>query len=99
MSDDLLLDRLRSAAAAAGDAGSPVAQSEHELLATTALRRWRSFDRRTKKKNPTLEERVEDLAKGIRDRFEPHRSLVGPLMVDYRHLATVLADVLRTRDE
>ncbi len=38
--------------------------------------------------------RVEDLAKGLRDRFESEPTLTGPLMTDYRHLAIQLAAVL-----
>jgi hypothetical protein len=37
---------------------------------------------------------VEDLAKGLRDRFEVNPAAAGPLMEDYRHLAARLAAVL-----
>jgi len=40
---------------------------------------------------------VEDLAKGLRDRFQVDPSLTGPLMEDYRHLAGRLAAVLADR--
>jgi hypothetical protein len=59
------------------------------------LRRWRSFGNRAGKRRPSDEARIEDLAKGLRDCLEPDRSLVGPLMEDYRYLARVLAPVLK----
>jgi hypothetical protein len=47
------------------------------------------------KRRPSDDDRIEDLAKGLRDSLEADRSLVGPLVEDYRHLARVLALVLR----
>lgn len=41
----------------------------------------------------SLETRIEDLAKGLCAAFESTPDLVGPLMVDYRHLARTLAGV------
>jgi hypothetical protein len=79
----------------AWEAGSPIARcNDRQVLATTALRRWRSFDRRTRIKRPTLDDRVEDLAKGLRDACEPDPHLTGPLMEDYRHLARAIAAAL-----
>lgn len=63
--------------------------------AEVVLRRWRSFNRRTRIKRPTFEHRVEDIAKGIRDAIEPDRHLVGPLMEDYRYTAQVLAEAIQ----
>ncbi len=56
-------------------------------------RRWQSFQRRHRKAAGTWDQRSEDLAKGLRDAFEPDRLLVGPLMEDYRHLASTLGQV------
>ena len=77
--------------------GSPVASYDEERqheTALLALRRWHNYDRRLKHNASTHEQRIEDLAKGLRDAFEPDRKLIGPLMTDYRHLARTLAEVL-----
>ena len=87
----------RSSARAAMDRlhadGSPVAgpESADEVI-RVGWRRWQSFERRHKKATSSGE-RVEDLAKGLRDAFESERQLVGPLMEDYRHLASILNGV------
>jgi hypothetical protein len=78
--------------------GCPVAgrddAARREIVAI-AVRRWRSFGRRSgHPRQATHAERVEDLAKGLRDRFEVDPSLTGPLLEDYRHLAVRLAAVL-----
>jgi hypothetical protein len=71
--------------------GSPVVRPEAvETTIAVGWRRWRSFDRRAKHSGD-FEARVEDLAQGLRDRFEANRQLVGPLMEDYRFLARTLA--------
>lgn len=62
-----------------------------EAWVVTALRRWRSFDRRNKVKHPTLEHRIEDLAKGLRGSDDP---LNAP-MYRYRDLARAMAEVFR----
>ena len=72
--------------------------SDDVRVVEVAMRRWRSFDRRTKVRRPTVEHRIEDMAKGIRDAIEPDRRMVGPIMEDYRHTASVLAAVLQTQD-
>ena len=71
--------------------GSPVVrpQSADEIIGV-GWRRWQSFERRHRKAADSSDERVEDLAKGLRDAFEPDTRLVGPLMEDYRHLASIL---------
>lgn len=78
--------------------GCPVAGhdvSARREIAELAARRWRSFGRRSAHGGrATLAERAEDLAKGLRDRFEDDPALAGPLMEDYRHLAARLAAVL-----
>ncbi len=65
-------------------------------MADIALRRWRTFDRRNKKKRSGRADRMEDLAKGLRDAGDMDRHLIGPLMEDYRYLAGELASVLET---
>ncbi len=97
MDDALLIQHLALALERLWDDGCPVAGHDAgswQDTAQVALRRWRSFDRRSKRKPPTCEERIEDLAKGLRDAAERDRRLVGPLMEDYRHVARTLAGVL-----
>ncbi|MGW1061184.1 hypothetical protein [Micromonospora rubida] len=53
-------------------------------------RRWQSFKRRHWKAAGSWDQRLEDLAKGLRDAVEPDGRLVGPLIEDYRHLASTL---------
>jgi hypothetical protein len=67
--------------------------ARREIVAI-AVRRWRSFVRRSHSHQASHAERLEDLAKGLRDRFEVNPSLTGPLMEDYRHLAVRLAAAL-----
>ncbi|MFC7359370.1 hypothetical protein [Nocardioides astragali] len=62
-----------------------------EAIVTVGWRRWNSFERRNGKRSSGIEVRVEDLAKGLRDKFERQPSLTGPLIEDYRHLARTLA--------
>lgn len=96
--DDLLLARLRIALGQLWEEGSPVVGSgteQHQQEALLALRRWRSFDRRNRTKSPSHEQRVEDLAKGLRDAAQLDRRLVGRLMADYRYVAHVLATTLK----
>jgi len=93
-----LLDRLLTVVEAAYLAGSPVAGHDDESrreIVTVTVRRWRSFSRRSAHHDrATRAERVEDLAKGLRERFEAEPRLTGPLMQDYRQLAAGLAAVL-----
>ena len=97
MDDAPLIQDLALALEHLWDDGCPAAGQDagsRQDTARVALRRWRSFDRRSKRKPATREERSEDLAKGLRDASERDRRLVGPLMEDYRHLARTLAAVL-----
>ncbi|WP_203843849.1 hypothetical protein [Winogradskya humida] len=74
--------------------GSPVVRPETaDDVIEVGWRRWQSFERRNRKAAGGREQRLEDLAKGLRDAFEPDRQWVGPLMEDYRHLASVLGQV------
>jgi hypothetical protein len=80
---------------AAHVSGSPVAGDSAEArnaIAAAAIRRIKSADRRMK--SATRADRVEDLAKGLRDRFEVEPKLAGPLVVDYRHIAEMILDTV-----
>lgn len=83
--------------------GSPVVGWTEEAWAETAAlarRRWFSFDRRHKHKPDTHENRVEDLARALCDRFELGGfKLAGPVISDYRWLAEQLAEVLGATDD
>jgi len=95
MDDTVVIPRIVAAIMSAWDEGCPVAggtSADQEQMAHASLRRWNSFARRHKKGGK--EEQVEDLAKGLRDAYEPNRDLVGPLMTDYRYLASVISSVL-----
>jgi hypothetical protein len=61
-------------------------------MAPIAFRRWASFARRHQTKQPTVEDRVLDLAKGLKAHFEPGISRT-PLS-EWLHLARILAAVL-----
>ena len=90
MDDQALLDELNAAVEALREAGDSWWPGEQ--LAPVALRRWRSFSRRNKAKQPTDEMRVIDLAKGLQAHYEPDFPYTHP--TDWRHLATALAGVL-----
>lgn len=89
-------ERTRAAVRAALEsAWGPAGQPEVLDRATTiSLRRWQSFDRRKRRRGASLDDRIEDLAKGLRDAFESDRRLVGPLMSEYRASARAVALVL-----
>jgi hypothetical protein len=58
--------------------GSPIASPDtYGEMAAVAIRRWNSFDRRTKIRSPTREDRIQDLTKGLCAAFEPDPSLAG----------------------
>jgi hypothetical protein len=85
------LTAARDAMAALDRDGSPVVRPESaDKMIDTAWRRWQSFQRRHRKGRGPFEDRVEDLAKGLRDAFEQEPRLAGPLLEDYRHVATVM---------
>lgn len=90
--DGAVEDAVRAALLGLARSGSPVV-SEDDLveMLRVAVRRWRSFERRNPKRSLDLAARTEDLAKGLRDRFESNPQVVGPLMEDYRFVAEVLA--------
>ena len=79
--------------------GPPIVRSEtRDEMISIAWRRWQSFDRRHKPRSNDTDARVEDLAKGLCAAFEAEPKLVGPLMTDYRHTASILGAVF-ARDE
>jgi hypothetical protein len=72
--------------------GSPVAgttPSQRERIASVALRKIESFQRRGAAE-PNQEQQVIDLAKGLVNQFEGQPELVGRLITDYRHVAAAL---------
>jgi hypothetical protein len=99
--DDTLPDRLLAVVETEHLSGSPVAgqdDARRREIVAVATRRWRSFSRRSHHpERATHAEQAEDLAKGLRDRFEITPALTGPLMEDYRDLAAKLAAVLADR--
>ncbi|SHG62036.1 hypothetical protein [Streptoalloteichus hindustanus] len=72
----------------------PVQLWDLDMLSDRAWRRWRSFSRRHGRR-VSHAARVEDLAKGLRDAFEPDPRLVGREMVEYRALAEAVCVALR----
>jgi len=78
--------------------GCPVAPSRQKLaedMAAFARRRWVSFKRRHKNIDDTLPNRVNDLARGLGDKFE-HGGwpMMGALISEYMWLAEQLAPIL-----
>jgi hypothetical protein len=85
------LSAARDAMAVLARDGSPVVRPETaDKLIDIAWRRWQSFQRRRSKGRGSFEDRVEDLAKGLRAAFEQRPRLAGPLLEDYRRVATVM---------
>lgn len=75
--------------------GCPMAHpADQKRTIEIAMRRWRSFKRRNKRKHPTFDDHVQDLAEGLRDAFERDRKLVSPEMVHYCCLAEAMAPIL-----
>lgn len=78
--------------------GSPVAGSTEKQWKETAAiarRRWFSFERRkSAREDDNLANRIEDLARGLCEKFEQGGlKMAGPLIADYRWLATQLSEV------
>jgi hypothetical protein len=90
--DDEILAALVAALTRAFDDGSPVAGQSPERqrdIAVTALRRIRSFQRRS----VSIDDRphcVHDLAKGLADYLDAESNQIGPLMKDYQFAASEL---------
>ncbi|KAA1399414.1 hypothetical protein [Aeromicrobium ginsengisoli] len=90
--DDAALVAARAALIELRENGSPVVGHENvDEILTISARRWRSYERRHSTHPGHLDTRIEDLAKGLRDHFEEQPGLTGPIMEDYRFLASVLA--------
>jgi hypothetical protein len=75
--------------------GCPVASRPAEI-ATIAIRRWLSSERRGLRPSDRGA-RVRDLAKGLVSHFESEPALVGPLLRDYEYLAERIAAALDSR--
>jgi hypothetical protein len=92
---DAVHERIVTAIDAARKDGSPVAPVDPKLqaeMANRAIRRWLSFGRRNAKAD--RKRQIEDLTKGLIEAFEPDKSLVGPLKVDWNWLAGKIADAI-----
>jgi len=82
-------EKIRTAVELAWRQGSPVAgrsPTARAEVAAVAVHRWRSAHRRVSP-NAELTDRIEDLAKGLRDGLEQNPAVSGPLIEDYRWLA------------
>ncbi|WP_354697192.1 hypothetical protein [Paraconexibacter sp. AEG42_29] len=93
---DDVRDRIARAVELAQAEGCPVAGGEVRQIAEVAHRRWLSYDRRHRAPPGGVGARVEDLARGLRDRLEDDPQAAGPLMTDYRYLAAKVAEALTT---
>jgi len=62
-------------------------------FARFALRRWDTFERRSKAKSPTFEMRINDLRKGLQQRFDPSSM---DSIVEWRWIAEELATAIVT---
>jgi hypothetical protein len=62
-------------------------------LAPIAYRRWNSFSRRKRGRLDTIEQRIDDLMKGLQKHFEPGTPYTHPN--DWRSLALALAEVFQ----
>ena len=68
-------------------------------MAAVARRRWNSFERRNKNVPDTLENRINDLARGLAEKFtDGGWPMVGPLIADYRWLSEQIAPILDGAD-
>ena len=84
--------------------GCPVAAPTDSLaaeMASIACRRWNSYERRNRNIPYTTENRIDDLARGLAERFtEGGWPMVGPLISDYKWLSEQIAPILAgERDE
>lgn len=93
-------DDLRAATTTALDrlweAGCPCATPPHDRTIEVGVRRWRSFDRRNKRRRPTREDRIHDLARGLYERLTPaaYQFPSDPTMRDVECVAQTIAGVL-----
>lgn len=98
MQDDrkVLTDKLLNAR----DEGCPVAPRDELgaiVMADIARRRWNSWLRRNKNIPVTLEAKIDDLARGLAEKYtDGGLPMAGPLISDYRWLATQIAPLLNS---
>jgi hypothetical protein len=95
------LDQRRRAEAAverAWQEGCPVAGPPHAKAADVCIRRWRSLERRGINRTDRSK-MIHDLAIGLVSAFENDPKLVGPLIVDYEHLAERVLDAIEVRGD
>ncbi|TWT81686.1 hypothetical protein CA13_31390 [Planctomycetes bacterium CA13] len=82
----------------AWDDGCPVAARDAKVaaeMAAIARRRWSSYPRRNANIADTTENRINDLARGIAEKFtDGGWPMVGPLISDYRWLCERIAPIL-----
>jgi hypothetical protein len=85
----------------ARDDGCPVAASTESSaleMAAIARRRWNSFARRNKNVSDTLENRINDLARGLAEKYtDGGWPMVGPLISDYRWLSEQITPILESQ--
>lgn len=79
------------------DDGCPVA-SHPEKTARVALRRWRSYRRRSVS-GSDIEARFRDLVNGLVQQLERDPALVGPLKRDYECIAERVVPILARWEE
>src|SRR5262245_19523021 len=102
--DQSLETRLAAKLSWAWDDGCPVVGWRPEgwaEMAAFARRRWFSYERRRPAKvEDNRANRVEDLARGMCEKFmQGGLRMAGPLIVDFRWLAEQLADVILTETQ
>ncbi|MFN7735759.1 MAG: hypothetical protein ACK5O8_06555 [Pirellula sp.] len=69
-------------------------------MAAIARRRWNSFNRRSQNQSDDLDARIEDLARGVAEKFERGGwPMVGPLISDYRWLSQQIVPILMLASE
>ncbi len=93
-----LVNLAAQAIEAAWEEGCAVASTAYETdqiaeMARIAVRRWLSSGRRGVAPD-RFDDRIEDLAKGLIERFEKDPRMVGPLRVDYEYLAGRIDEAL-----
>ena len=78
--------------------GCPVATHRPEVaaeMAAIARRRWNSFPRRNKNVTDNVDHRINDLARGLAEKFtQGGWPMVGPTIADYQWLCKQIAPVL-----
>jgi len=74
---------------------APSTEPDAAEIAALARRRWNSYERRRKSIPDTIENRINDLARGIAEKCtEGGWPMVGPLIADYRWLCEQIAPIL-----